>query len=365
MISTNQIDLEGLVAPISAEFPAGADPRADESPGNDYRGLRDARNEARRIERLAADEGIETSEALPYWRTVRNLSQSLLTSQAKDLEVACYLVEAWVRLDSFPGLRAGVALLRELVQQFWDDLYPRPDEGEESSERARPIDRLGGVLPEALLRVPITAAGAVGPFATWQFKQAKDMEETSGTDRDERIRRGAATLEVVKQAAGDTDIRFYQGVIVDLDSALEEMQKLDHLLTERCGAFDAPSTTPLRETMEAIKVAARDLAGPRLDAAEASAAEEGQAAGGSAGAAAAAGAGGPLRSREDAFRMLEQVAQYFERMDPQSLIAYHIKRIVRLGKMSPAEYFSEILEDDSTRDRLFKLVGIEPPKQPE
>jgi type VI secretion system protein ImpA len=74
-------------------------------------------------------------------------------------------------------------------------------------------------------------------------------------------------------------------------------------------------------------------------------------------------ASGPVRSRKEAFARLNEVAAFFEQMDPQCLLAAHIRRIVRLGNMSVAEYFSEIVEDKNAREQLFKLVGLSPPKE--
>jgi type VI secretion system protein ImpA len=361
-MATSQIELDSFVAPISDELPAGTDPRSDPSPDNDYRAMRDARDEARRVER---DLEKSRNEALPHWKKVRDFGEKVLIARAKDLEVACCLLEAWVRLEGFAGLHKGLALLRELASQFWGDLYPRPDEGEADAARALPIDRLAGPLAEALEHVPITGLGNAGPFANWQYRQALALEKTSGEQREMLLTRGTATLESIQQAAADTETQVFRDMVADLDGSRQELAQLDHVLVERCGAADAPTTSTLRERIEEIEKSVRAVAGTRLVDVGDEAAGSGTAAASTTGASDGPAVGGSLRTREDAFRTLDQVAQFFERMDPQSLLAAHIKRIVRLGKMGPAEYFSEMLEDDTTRDRLFKLVGISPPKPPE
>ena len=46
----------------------------------------------------------------------------------KDLEIAAWLTEALLRDGGLAGLAAGVGLMAGLVEAFWDELYPLPDE---------------------------------------------------------------------------------------------------------------------------------------------------------------------------------------------------------------------------------------------
>jgi len=368
MSAPAEIDLTSYLAPISDESPTGVDPRADESPNSDFRRLRDARDEARRLERDAINNDTSLAESLPQWATVADIAESLLTSRAKDLEVACYLLEAWVRSEGFAGLRKGLALLTELTQQYWSEIFPAPTADGSAADRTVAIDRLRVLLPPALSRIPITDASiAGGPFTTSQIRLANDLEKLEPSAREERVRRGGATLELVRQVALETSIDFFQELHTAVAGSLEELARLDQLLTECCGDMDSPSLGPIVESLEQVQVELEKIAGDRLHAAEATPAQDAETAQ-TAGASQSSAAGqiaGPLRSRDEAFKMLEQVARFFEQMDPQSLLAAHIRRIVRLGKMSPAEYYTEILEDEATRARLFKLVGIEPPKSEE
>jgi hypothetical protein len=59
------------------------------------------------------------------------------------------------------------------------------------------------------------------------------------------------------------------------------------------------------------------------------------------------------------------VADFFESKDPHCLLAAQVRKVVRLGRMTPAEYFSELIQDRAARDELFKLVGIKPPEDSE
>jgi type VI secretion system protein ImpA len=62
--------------------------------------------------------------------------------------------------------------------------------------------------------------------------------------------------------------------------------------------------------------------------------------------------------REDAFRTLESIALFFERTEPQSLVPAQLRKAIRWGRMSPAQLYSELIEDSSVREQIFKVVGI-------
>ena len=57
MASVADLDLTSLTSPIPGDNPAGVDLRENESHSSEFRTIRDARNEARRIERRADEEG--------------------------------------------------------------------------------------------------------------------------------------------------------------------------------------------------------------------------------------------------------------------------------------------------------------------
>ena len=65
-----------------------------------------------------------------------------------------------------------------------------------------------------------------------------------------------------------------------------------------------------------------------------------------------------VQTREDAFRLLLQVADFFKRTEPHSPVAYALEQAVRWGKMPLPALWSELLPDEAARSQLFRLVGI-------
>src|SRR5439155_11727993 len=184
MASAEALDLAKLLAPISAEKPTGADPRGNTTSESLYHKLRDARTTAREKERPGTGEDANPLD----WKPVQQLGTQALEEQAKDLEIAAYLIEALLRLKGFAGLRDGFRLVRELVEKFWEGLYPLPEKDPPPDEhplaaRIAPLVSLNGEEGEGTLiapmaRVPITESTSVGPpFTLAHFNEGTSLKK--------------------------------------------------------------------------------------------------------------------------------------------------------------------------------------------
>jgi type VI secretion system protein ImpA len=69
-----------------------------------------------------------------------------------------------------------------------------------------------------------------------------------------------------------------------------------------------------------------------------------------------------IANRADAFTVLLQVADYFRRTEPQSVVPFGLEQVVRWGNMPLPALLSELLPDESPRHQLFRQVGIRPPE---
>jgi predicted component of type VI protein secretion system len=70
-----------------------------------------------------------------------------------------------------------------------------------------------------------------------------------------------------------------------------------------------------------------------------------------------------LSGREQSFHRLEEVAQWFEKHEPQSLIPYEVRKVLRRGRMKPEQLFMELIPDESARTYFFRDLGMEMPEQ--
>ena len=58
------------------------------------------------------------------WSRVERLSSDILAQKSKDLLVASYLAVALIYTKKFEGFSLGLGVYRDLLERYWDDLYP-------------------------------------------------------------------------------------------------------------------------------------------------------------------------------------------------------------------------------------------------
>ncbi len=364
MASPEVLAFARLLAPISAEQPAGIDLRADTSPTSDYYAIRDARKGASDIERRI-DKGEEPTEP-PDWRLVVERATKVLEVKTKDLELAAYLIEALVRTKGFAGLRDGYRLARELVERFWEGLYPPAQDGE-VQDRFSHILYLNGLDGPGALIVPVrkiamTEKTSLGAFNLTHLQQARGLLQLADAKvRQKRIDDGAVTLEMIQKAVAETPGKFYADLVDDITQAAEQFRQFCTALGERSG-FDPPSSELLgaiESYLDTVKDLARDkLPKPQLPAAASPAAASGEQQKGPEPPAPA----GAIKNRDDALDRLRKVAEYFREHEPQSVIPYALEQVVNWGKMSLPDLLSELIPDEGPRKNVFKQVGIKPPE---
>src|SRR5262249_7624210 len=140
---------------------------------------RDARKAASEAERKQ-DQGDDKST--PEWRPVRDRSVKVLAEKSKDLEITAYLIEALARLEGFAGLRDGFRLASELVERFWEGLYPPAEDGGVVEDRFSHMLWLSGIdKPGTLIvpvrKIPLSDSANLGRLSFAHYLQAQALEQ--------------------------------------------------------------------------------------------------------------------------------------------------------------------------------------------
>jgi type VI secretion system protein ImpA len=363
-------DLEALLAPIPGDAPQGVDIREDFSATSPYNRLRDARSEARDAERgqdaPAADQ--EVRDPAPYWRTVREVALKALTETTKDLEVAAWLTEALVRSHGLAGLAAGARVIAGLAERYWDGVFPLPDE-DGMETRVSPVTGLNGRDGNGSLMQPLYKLTLFrrrqddAPVALYQYQQA---EKASPTNAERRT-----AFEALENDARAADKSMMGTLYGDAWAAREAWQAMADALDAKAGT-DGPSTTAVRDLLSGmLDIIKRYAPADAVAAAGAPPAEElvGEAASadtpqGAVVAPGAAASPGRIVTREDALRVLGEIADYFRRTEPHSPISYTLDEAVRRGRLTWPELLQEVVADMNTRNSILTMLGIRPAAPP-
>jgi type VI secretion system protein ImpA len=369
MATPEVLDFVKLLAPLPGEKPAGTDLRVDPSPVSDFYVIRDARKAASDAERRL-DQGDDAVTV--DWRPVMERGAKALAEKSKDLEITAYLIESLVRLRGFAGLRDGFRLARELLERFWDGLYPASEDGDVETRFSHVLWLSGidkpGTLIVPVRKIPLCQSSSLGNLSLAHYLQAQSLEQIADAKvKQMRIDGGSRTLEQVRSAVAETPPQFFADLLDDLDQAAQEFHGFGETLSKKSG-YDVPSSD-LKGVIEAYRDAIQALARDKILQARAAAAPQPAptpdgAAPAPGPAAAAAKPVDPLviKDRADAMDRLLKVATYFRTHEPQSIIPYALEQIVNWGKMSLPELLSELIPEEGPRKNLFKQVGIKAPE---
>lgn len=370
--SLKGFDLDALLAPISEDAPAGTDPREDTAARSLYFRLRDARADARAAERQADAEVESDAAAAARWLPVRELAVELLTHQAKDLEAAAWCAEALLRSDGLAGLAAGFRLLSGLVGTYWDELFPLPDEDGVVS-RIAPVAGLNGegadgTLIQPLRKLVLFELSDGTPFAFWQYRRSAELAGIGDTARrEQRLAAGVLPFDEVEAAARVAGGQVFSNLRRDAAEALEAWQRLGERFSSVVGD-EAPPTSRVRDLLLEIAAIAERYAPAEAASAmpeEAAAIDMGERAGTVVAEGARATALTHITTREDALRLLDVIADYFQRTEPHSPLADTLHEAVRRGRLSWRELIEEIVPDTDNRAAILMSLGIRPPPPPE
>jgi type VI secretion system protein ImpA len=356
---TYAFDLEALLTPIAGERPAGESLR--------YDGTYDRIRHARREDDSRLSQGIYQAELKRAdWAEVETICLEALATRSKDLQIAAWLLEAWLHRYGFAGVREGLRLLTAMCESFWDTLYPPLEEGGEMGGRVAPFEWINEKLSLQLKQVPVTAPqsadAAAYTYADWE--SAGDLDTLSKKDQkaaQAAEARGRVSVSKFSSSLMLTDARFFATLHEVLGGAIETCASLESLLDERC-AHQAPSLHGFREVLLTVQRLATDVLRSRPEVVDYDAAEgeelqyedESEDEGGRLWPSA------PIRSRAEAYRRLAEAADYLLRTEPHSPTPYLVLRAVEWGGMSLQEVLQQIVRNDGEMqeiNRLLRLTG--------
>src|ERR1044072_4000533 len=145
--SSPQIEVDDLLQPIPGDNPAGESLR--------YEGTYDRIAEARREDDPKLSQGIyKTAHKRADWNRVSSVCVETLTTRTKDLQIAGWLLEAWLHRDGFAGVAKGLRVVAGMCELFWNELYPEI-EGTDLEGRIAPFDWIEQKLSLKLKHIPL------------------------------------------------------------------------------------------------------------------------------------------------------------------------------------------------------------------
>lgn len=363
------VDLDALLKPISDESPVGQDLRSvlfDSKKGIYWHD---------RIREAHRENLYETVPKLPDWPAVIDLSTQALATLTKDLQIAAWLSDAIVKHnghDRLVGLRDSLKLVRGLIEQYWDSLFPVIDsEGDDGqfTARANIIATLDARLAFAAKAIPLTegAAGLKYSFLDWEDSKHFDLPDKDKWDSltsDElekatRLKEQAAqekktTGDDWRRAVNNTPYQFFKDRLGLLQECADELAALDEAMDLRFRR-EAPGVKEMRRSLEDLTSLVSNLEQEKRPPEIVVFENSPESADGKSGIVSFSGS---VQTRQEALRRLAEVAEYFRQAEPHSPISYLVQRAVKWGHMPLEAWLEDVVKDSSVLDQLRETLGI-------
>lgn len=346
-------DIESLLRPIEPGEPSGRDLR--------YQGTYDEIRDVRRDEGGLPQGVWETEAKRADWARVSELCTDAIKNSSKDLQIAAWLLEAWLNLYGFSGVASGFELLSNLLERYWDTVYPRAEDGD-LEYRASPFSWINERLTAQIKLIPFIYpddpdaahlswadwemacfhAGAVSrnaksPNALTQDGFQRSLHLTPASVLESQFSAVNAALLACSQTGETLDRKFGK------DSP--SLQNILSVLEKICGFLGASTHQTSGSTLLAMADAVTEEKeeSPRQPAV-ATAVSHLEV--------------GSISSRAEAYQWLAAAADYLSRTEPHSPTPYLVRRAIRWGHLNLEQLLPELVRNQGELTEISQLLQI-------
>lgn len=340
------VDFEYLLRPIDEPV---ENPRIERFEIRSHRNAEfDKEEQYNNFMEYGSEFGEEKSPEPPDWSGFVRACEGHLAKKVKDLWVCAWYAEALLIRDGFQGLAQGLDLAKRMIEEMWDSIEPNPAGEDGVADTVKMFAGLnnGSAFIDRIKMTPISEA--TGDHGALTVATMDDVGD------DVRARLTSSTGADFQEPLGE-----------GIRACIANFDMLSELFKEKCGD-DAPPSAKVRETLNNCLNRILEIY-PSLEIVEESVAEEGE--DGETGlvqnngeAAIGVGALGTnhshIQNREEAFKLLERVSQFFRENEPSSPVSYALIQAVRWGRMSLPDLINDLVDDGDAKSQIFRVTGI-------
>lgn len=344
------IDIESLLLEVSVEHPCGEDLSYDAS----FLALEDMLR-AKAGGGVVA--GVEEEVEEPNWREIREKSSELL-KRSKDLRLVTYLTLSLLKMDGITGLRDGLALMRGLLERYWDGLYPQldPDDNNDPLERINILQSLSpGTVSEQdpikfkqrLAEVPLCNSVQMGRFSFRDIQIAKGEITVSDEQKAK-----APNMSVVEAAFQDTTTDELLAISQAAHEAIEHIGAITGVFSERAVQGDTPNLSGFQGVLGSIHKCLQEYLAKRGQGDAVAVSAVAPVAGAEQQKKSGISLSGDIQSVQEALLALDKVCQYYDRNEPSSPVPLLLRRAQRLVSKSFLDVIKDVCPDAVDRVEL-------------
>jgi type VI secretion system protein ImpA len=296
------------------------------------------------------------------WRGAETLCADTLQKQTKDLQIAGWLVEIWMSLYQMPGLNNGLDLVLKLSEKYWDTIYPLSQDGD-TEFRMAPFLWLNEKLSKRTHRIIVTdpVNATVGPQTFAQYLAIRDylhQKETPPATLSQNLNDFQTSL-------ARTSSDFFRQLHKDTQETIAITQKIESFLDAKFGRH-GPTLYHMREALGEFTQYCEQTLGDRGESLIEEKQEE-KVEGNSSVSnplPEAPAMGGPIKSRDDAYRVIQEAADYLYKIEPHSPTPFLIRKAISWGHLSFEQLMNEVVQDQGSVADMRRLLGLDSAGRP-
>jgi type VI secretion system protein ImpA len=332
------------------------------------------------------------------WRLVVELCTEALTHRSKDLQIAIWLMEAWLHLEGLAGYSRGCNLILGLHQYFAATMHPAPELSTGTASdaitlplrstdpsvehRANLIQWLNEKLSIQVKLLPLTfpsAASGVAAFSLADLEAALHQDQLQR--RQSSTPQKTTSVNAFERSLVLTELESLAGMWTELQRAIEITDVLDQMFDDCYG----PANGGLLKLKDVLQRMERAIA-PALPEEEELGTDREENAdirmrdykpgaslatvtyGSSSNShmtsnfldsPSASGYAAPIQSREDAYARLAEISAFLSQLEPHSPVPYLLQRAIAWGSMSLSELLPELLHDQVALREVGTLLRLD------
>ena len=357
---------EPLLAPISEEEICGS----DLSFSNEFHEIKKAKTQDDPL----LDLGEWVSEPKQAdWNFVATKSTDLLIHQTKDIRLLTWLSEAWSHLYGFEGIAKSLELAHQMLEQYWLHIHPEIED-DDLDQRLGLLQGLTTQLPSLIKQVPLINSQPFyslfdyEKFLYQQNNRLKNNEETSsGHDSSE--------LEQFDQALFNTSKSFQYQNYQSFTEILSHWDTLKQVL-DQLMELDAPSFANIDSQLDGVHKTLRKIY--KADAFDAGQSTTNVGVDSSITASNESAQQvvtmsqtpvqntqsfqpqpqSHLQNRDQAMRVLQDIADYFQANEPHSPVSYMLQKTIKWSQMPLHEWLAQVIKNDNPLESVQELLGV-------
>ena len=364
------LELETLLQPISDDQPCGS----DYSFSNDFHAIK----KAKIADDPLLDQGDWVAEPKQAdWGFVQQKASELLRDQTKDIRLYGWLLEAWTNNYGFEGVAKGLELLQRSLETYWLPLHPEIED-EDLDQRLGLLQGITNQVPALIKSVNIVNGHSPYSLSDYEGLLHQQNQRRKQSQEDDDFDQPVNVMEQFEHALFNTSKSIQYQSYQQFVELLKHWQNLKETL-DRLMGLDAPTFAAIDSQIEMIHISLKKLykaeafGSPQLAETTTATFVESNVSNSL-----------PqyeqppmqvlqqqhtqqfqpqvqnhLQNREQAMKVLQEIADYFQVNEPHSPVSYMLQKTIKWSQMPLHEWLTQVIKNENPLEAVQELLGVQ------